>query len=186
VATIGKILSQYPELSLKLLLIGFHDQTQKRNFLAKLSAHEKKALDVRRVLLFQKDLNPFYKASDAFVLNSQGLGENFGRVTTEAMAFGLPVLATNAGGTPEIVINKITGLLHPVGEPGQDDLAQNIHFLINNPEKAKAFGAAGRLRVKENFNDQIFYLKLTQVFQKILVGMIFCFVEDHMLLSLPS
>lgn len=45
-------------------------------------------------------------------MNSQGNGEPFGRVTIEAMAFGLPVLGTDAGGTKEIVLDGKTGLLH--------------------------------------------------------------------------
>nr|XP_028947536.1 uncharacterized protein LOC103436148 isoform X3 [Malus domestica]XP_028947537.1 uncharacterized protein LOC103436148 isoform X3 [Malus domestica] len=60
----------------------------------------------------------------------QGLGETFGRVTIEAMAFGLPVLGTEAGGTKEIVEHNVTGLLHPVGHDGTRGLAENLRFLL--------------------------------------------------------
>ncbi|TQD97693.1 hypothetical protein C1H46_016666 [Malus baccata] len=59
-----------------------------------------------------------------------GLGETFGRVTIEAMAFGLPVLGTEAGGTKEIVEHNVTGLLHPVGHDGTRGLAENLRFLL--------------------------------------------------------
>ncbi|TQD87843.1 hypothetical protein C1H46_026613 [Malus baccata] len=71
-----------------------------------------------------------YSAADVYVMNSQGLGETFGRVTIEAMAFGLPVLGTEAGGTKEIVEHNVTGLLHPVGHDGTRGLAENLRFLL--------------------------------------------------------
>ncbi|RXH70798.1 hypothetical protein DVH24_013544 [Malus domestica] len=61
---------------------------------------------------------------------AQGLGETFGRVTFEVMAFGLPVLGTEARGTKEIVEHNVTGLLHPVGHDGTRGLAENLRFLL--------------------------------------------------------
>ncbi|KAM1380550.1 hypothetical protein ACFX2I_022262 [Malus domestica] len=71
-----------------------------------------------------------YSATDVYVMNSQGLGETFGRVTFEVMAFGLPVLGTEARGTKEIVEHNVTGLLHPVGHDGTRGLAENLRFLL--------------------------------------------------------
>ena len=71
--------------------------------MAGLNSGARKALSHRRAVRVVRNLTPYYAAADAFVMNSQGLGENFGRVTIEAMTFKLPVLGTNAGGTPEIV-----------------------------------------------------------------------------------
>ncbi|KAJ0810320.1 putative glycosyl transferase, family 1 [Helianthus annuus] len=51
-----------------------------------------------------------YSAVDIYVINSQGIGETFGRVTIEAMAFGIPVLGTDAGGTKEIVEHNVTAM----------------------------------------------------------------------------
>ncbi|KAK4361931.1 hypothetical protein RND71_017172 [Anisodus tanguticus] len=82
-----------------------------------------------------------YAAADAYVMNSQGLGETFGRVTIEAMAFGLPVLGTDAGGTKEIVEHNVTGLLHSLGRPGAQVLAHNLQYLLNNPLERQRMGS---------------------------------------------
>ncbi|CAN6442172.1 unnamed protein product [Victoria cruziana] len=89
-------------------------------------------------------LAALYSAADVYVINAQGLGETFGRVTIEAMAFGLPILGTDAGGTREIVEHNITGLLHPLGGKGVQALADNLEFLLYNPSVRKAMGAKGR------------------------------------------
>jgi len=73
------------------------------------------------------------------------------------MTFKLPVLGTNAGGTPEIVEDAVTGLLHPVGTAGQSKLADNILTLMNNRETATAMGEAGYRRVQEEFDSSRFY-----------------------------
>ncbi|ONK80788.1 uncharacterized protein A4U43_C01F21740 [Asparagus officinalis] len=92
-----------------------------------------------------------YAAADVYVINAQGIGETFGRVTVEAMAFGLPVLGTDAGGTREIVDHKVTGLLHPIGHEGTKTLAQHIQYLLNNPSARKKMGKNGRNKVQEKY-----------------------------------
>lgn len=92
-----------------------------------------------------------YAAADIYVMNAQGIGETFGRVTIEAMAFGLPVLGTEAGGTKEIVDHRITGFLHPIGHEGIEILAQNIQYLLQNPSVRKKMGINGRNKVLDKF-----------------------------------
>jgi glycosyltransferase involved in cell wall biosynthesis len=154
--TVGRILEEEPRLPLKLLLVGFADQPQAQRLLDSADMATRRALDPRRLVPVVRDLAPYYAASDAFVMNSQGPGENFGRVTIEAMAFKLPVLGTNAGGTPEIVADCVTGLLHPVGIAGQKQLAENIRRLVSNREEGKAMGKAGYRRVNERFTTRRF------------------------------
>ncbi|WVY99609.1 hypothetical protein V8G54_025679 [Vigna mungo] len=104
-----------------------------------------------------------YSAADVYVINSQGLGETFGRVTIEAMAFGLPVLGTEAGGTQEIVEHNVTGLLHPVGHPGNLVLAQNLRFLLKNQSARKQMGVEGRKKVQRMYLKQHMYKKFVEV-----------------------
>ncbi len=68
----------------------------------------------------------------------------------EAMAAGLPVVATAVGGNPELVIAGETGLLIPHGEP--TELANAIVRLARDPECRLEMGRRGRQRVAEHFS----------------------------------
>jgi glycosyltransferase involved in cell wall biosynthesis len=156
--TVGRLLAQHPKLSVRLLLVGFADEMHRYKTLSDLSPTERKAVLGGRLLWVQQpEIEIFYRAADAFVMNSQGRGEPFGRVTIEAMAFGLPVLGTSAGGTTEIVLDGTTGLLHPEGEPGQEVLAANILRLAKDRDLAVRLGIAGQDRANKYFSSQRFF-----------------------------
>lgn len=104
-----------------------------------------------------------YSAADVYVINSQGLGETFGRVTIEAMAFGLPVLGTDAGGTKDVVEHNITGLLYPLGRPGVQVLSENIQFLLKNPSMRQEMGMRGRKKVEKMYLKRHMYKKFAEV-----------------------
>lgn len=74
----------------------------------------------------------------------QGTVEALGLVVLEAMAVGLPVVATAAGGPPEMVIEGQTGRLVTPGDP--EALAAAVLGYLENPEAARAAGAAGKER----------------------------------------
>jgi glycosyltransferase involved in cell wall biosynthesis len=84
---------------------------------------------------------------DVFVLPS--LGEGMCNTILEAMAAGLPVVATRTGGNPELVHDGVTGQLVPV----QDGAALNraIAAYLDDPSLRPQHGAAGRKRVREEF-----------------------------------
>lgn len=96
----------------------------------------------------RSDVASILAASECLVLTSRF--ETFGRVLVEAMATGLPVVATRCGGPEEIVQDGITGYLIDIG----DDLAlaHCIDTLLANPDAAKQMGAAGRLRAAKDFS----------------------------------
>lgn len=104
-----------------------------------------------------------YSAADVYVINSQGLGETFGRVTIEAMAFGLPVLGTDAGGTKDVVEHNVTGLLYPLGRPGVQVLSENIQFLLKNPSMRQEMGMRGRKKVEKMYLKRHMYKKFAEV-----------------------
>ncbi|KAI3786054.1 hypothetical protein L1987_45181 [Smallanthus sonchifolius] len=104
-----------------------------------------------------------YSAADVYVINSQGLGETFGRVTIEAMAFGIPVLGTDAGGTKEIVEHNVTGLVHPIGHPGTTVLSKHLQYLLKNPLEQQRLGLEGREKVKKMYLKKHMYKILWQV-----------------------
>ncbi len=76
--------------------------------------------------------------------------EGLSNVILESMAAGKPVIATNVGGSREIVEGGVTGYLVPPGD--SQAMAKAITELLQDPDKAKAMGAAGRKRVGEKFS----------------------------------
>lgn len=84
---------------------------------------------------------------DIFVLPS--LNEGISNTILEAMATGLPVLATSVGGNPELVENGVTGFLFSAGQV--EELAALIKEYVKDPGKRKEHGAAGRRRAVDKF-----------------------------------
>ncbi len=86
---------------------------------------------------------------DCFVLPS--LAEGISNTILEAMASGLPVVATDVGGNAELVVDGQTGELVPSGDV-RGHGRQCIAGLAGDPARAAAMGAAGRLRVERHFS----------------------------------
>ena len=95
-----------------------------------------------------EEIHTFYRQLDIFVLPS--LYEGLPNVVLEAMATGLPVVATSVDGTPELIVNGKTGYLVPSQQP--QPLAVKIKALLSDTELARQFGRQGRQRVEENFS----------------------------------
>lgn len=76
------------------------------------------------------------------------------------------VLGTDAGGTKEIVEHNVTGLLHPVGRPGTQVLAQNLQFLLHNPSVRQQMGMEGRKKVEKMYLKRHMYKKFAEVLFK--------------------
>ncbi len=93
------------------------------------------------------DMPDILAALDIVVLPS--LWEGLPNVVLEAMAAAKPVVATAVGGTPEVVVDGITGLLVPPGDVAA--LAEALAALLADPARAKTMGAAGRQHVESHF-----------------------------------
>ena len=76
--------------------------------------------------------------------------EGISNTILEAMATGLPVVATRVGGNPELVVDGRTGRLFPVG--ADDELASILVEYATQPELCRAHGAAARQRVVSDFS----------------------------------
>ncbi len=88
-------------------------------------------------------------------------GEGIPNSVMEYMALRKPVIATDAGGTTELVIDKITGLVCQQRDP--HDLKEKIVYLLNHSRVAQAMGNAGRERIEASFTLNtmtLAYLKL--------------------------
>jgi L-malate glycosyltransferase len=103
----------------------------------------------KRILLpgFREDVLSLVKASDLFVMSS--ITEGLGSAVLDAMAMGLAVVGTRAGGIPEAVVPGKTGLLVDPGEPRP--LAAAIVRLLKDASLRQSYGQAGRARVSEFF-----------------------------------
>jgi glycosyltransferase involved in cell wall biosynthesis len=132
--------------ALRLLLVGddpFGDGRRRAEALAR-------ELDLGARAVFagiRRDVPRVLAASDAFVMSS--LWEGLGLVFLEAMAAGLPVLATRVSAVPEVVVDGETGLLVPPSDAAT--LAAGIERLAADPDLRRRLGAAGRARVRERF-----------------------------------
>ena len=92
--------------------------------------------------------------------------EDFGRVLLEAMATGRPVVATAAGGVPEVVEANVTGLLVEPADAAA--LAEAVSTLLADPRRAQAMGQAGRQRVEKYFTMTRHTQLIEAVYQDIL------------------
>lgn len=108
----------------------------------------------------QAEVYKLYGVMDIVVVPS--LFEGFGLVAAEAMAAGLPVIASNVDGVAEVVKDGETGALFPVGN--WQALAESLIHLLNNPQLAKKFGQNGRDRVQEYFSLDQFSASMLRIY----------------------
>ena len=97
---------------------------------------------------FIEDQRKIYSQIDCLVLPSYR--EAFPFVILEAMASGVPVIATNVGGIPELITDGETGFLIPPKDP--QAIADAVTYVIENPEKVKTVVENARKLVRENFD----------------------------------
>lgn len=139
---ISKVQKKIPEV--KLLVIGEGEEENNLKNLAE-------SLDLTDQIIFaglRFDVEKILSIAELFILPS--LWEGMPNALLEAMAAGKPVVATDVGGIPELVVHGETGLL--VSPEDSDALADAIIDLLQDRLKAKEMGEAGRVRVEENFN----------------------------------
>jgi glycosyltransferase involved in cell wall biosynthesis len=99
---------------------------------------------------FRLDVQKILSSLAVSVLPS--LKEGLSNALLESMAAGLPVVATDVGGNPEVVIDGETGLLVPAKNPSA--LAEAICRVLLTPGLRQSFGQAGRRRVLDHFSNE--------------------------------
>jgi len=93
------------------------------------------------------DLPQILRASDVFLLPSET--ESFGLAALEAMSCGVPVVASDVGGVPEVVVHGETGLLAPAGDVAA--MAAAALRILADPALAMRLGRAARARAETRF-----------------------------------
>lgn len=94
--------------------------------------------------------------------------EGFSNAVMEYMIAGLPVVATNSGGTAEIVLHGRTGLLTPPGDV--DALVQALRRLLDEPETTAAMGRAGAEAIGDRFTIEKMVDATSEVYRELLAS----------------
>jgi glycosyltransferase involved in cell wall biosynthesis len=125
----------------------------------------------------KEDLIAIYSQAALFVCPS--IYEPFGIINLEAMACGIPVIASAVGGIPEVVVHGETGLLVPVEQMAQapfepidadkfaQDLAAAVNDLMRDDKLRTAMGAAARRRVEQMFSWDAIARKTADVYREV-------------------
>lgn len=155
----SQLQSRYPKVH--LVLVGDGQDRQRLED----QARQKKLDDVIHFVGARphSEMPSWLNAADLLVLPSHN--EGLPNAIVEAMACGIPVVATKVGGIPEVVEDKKSGLLI---EKKIDSLITAIDSLLKDPEKRKQMGAYGRSIIEQNFSWQQSARALRELYDEIL------------------
>jgi glycosyltransferase involved in cell wall biosynthesis len=142
IRAVALLSSEFPTLRLEIAGTGPQQENLER---------ERNRLSLAgqvRFLGWQGDIRSTLRTWDIFAMPS--LDEGLPIAILEAMAEGLPVVATSVGGVPELVVDGQTGYLVPPSDVAA--LTQRLRVLILDPKRRQAMGVAGWQRVREHFS----------------------------------
>ena len=125
----------------KLMMIG--EGPEKRKAIRYVS--DNKLKDKVLFLGNSNEIDKILCYSDLFLLPSEK--ESFGLSALEAMAHGVPIISSNAGGIPEVNLNGKTGFISNIGDT--DSMINNAISLLSNPQKHKLFKKQAQLQAKK-------------------------------------
>lgn len=155
----ARLVAQHP--SARFLIIGSaypgkeHEEARLRAMI------EERGLADRFVLTGDMgDLPLIYGLLDVVVVPSP-VPEPFGNTAPEAMAYGIPVVGTDMGGTAEIVTHGHTGFLFPPGDV--EALSACIDLLLGDPDLRRRLGEAGRADFEDRFEFERCYQGMVDV-----------------------
>jgi len=150
-----KVKQKFPET--KLLLVG---EGPLRGKLERLT----KAFDLQNEIIFlgfRRDIPEILATLDIFV--SVSVKEGLGVSLLEASSYGVPIVAGNVGGIPEIVQDGVTGFLVPPRD--SEALAEKIIHVLDHPQEARKMGENAREKIKNHFSVQDMTRSYTRLYQ---------------------
>ena len=107
-----------------------------------------------------------YRDASLFFFPSYYESENFPLVLIEAMAFGLPVVATRWRGIPEMVTDGENGLLCDISSPGQ--FAAALEKIVSDMDLYRAMSEAAHARYSSKYTQSVFIGGMRRVFEKVI------------------
>lgn len=144
-------LKKYPQLKLLILAGG--------NFAPYKALTKKLGIDKKIIIKGNvQDIQNYINAADVGIYTSET--ESFGMGMLETMAYQKPVLATNAGGVPEVVRNGVDGFLQPVGDV--KGFGDKLKLMMENSALTKKLGQNAAAQAKQKFSAEVIveqYLK---------------------------
>lgn len=145
--------------NVQLMIVGGGDVKTLKELAVEIGVSE-------RVAFLGYTENPFnvYLLSDVVLMCSKN--EGMGRVTAEAMVAGRPVIAYNGGGTVELVLHELNGLLY---EGKEEALSKCMRRVIENPEWAKEMGKNGSQLAKDKYTIEIYAENIFTILSDLLV-----------------
>lgn len=158
IRAMASLRGDYPELRLEIAGTG-PERTALEDEAEKLGL-----ADCVTFLGWREDLAAVHARWEAYVQPS--VMEPIGLAVLEAMAAGLPVVATEVGGLPEVVDEGRTGWLVPARDP--EALVARIRALLRDPERRHAMGEAGRTRAREQFSIERVVAQIVEVYEAVL------------------
>ena len=152
------MLLKFNEFPHKLILIG--NGPERANLEAFVTTHR-----LSNVEFFgeKQNIQDYLQIFDLFVLTS--VGEGISNTILEAMATGVPVIATRVGGNPEIVQDNVTGSLIPSGDHAI--LSEMITKYLNDRSLCEKHGQAGRLRCEKLFSLNVMVEKYDRLYSNL-------------------
>jgi len=153
----GKIVSSKPDTT--FVFLGDGELLDELKNMASISSIEENI----KFLGWRQDVAEVMSTFDVFVLPS--LNEGMGRVLVEAMALGKPIVASDIGGIPNLVVNGENGYLVPVGDV--ETLAVKIITLLDDPGKREKMGNAGQ-RYADKYSLEEMMKKIERLYRELL------------------
>jgi glycosyltransferase involved in cell wall biosynthesis len=157
----AQVLKRFPTAQFQIIGSALFDEYEYEREVRQL-ANELGIARAVRFLGFRPDVQELITKLQILV-HASILGEPFGQVIVEGMAAGKPVVATNGGGVPEIVIDGVTGFLVPMGDATA--MAAAIGRLLENPKMMNEMGTAGQRRAESHFSIDQTVRKIEQIYQ---------------------
>jgi L-malate glycosyltransferase len=155
IAAFSRLLREHPDVDLRLVMVGLGPEEERIHALAAPLG------DRVRFTGHRGDIPEVLRGSDLFLQTS--LTEGFSNSILQAMAVGLPVVATRVGGNPELV-HEGCGLLVPPRDP--DAVAAALASLVAAPERRREMGEAARRWTLANCTIRVMAERYAEAFER--------------------
>jgi len=160
----AQVLRQYPNVRFQIIGSALFNEGDYEKFIRDM-VESLKLNSAVEFTGFRNDVPELIAKLDILV-HASVVGEPFGQVVIEGMAAAKPVVATNGGGVPEIVVDGETGFLVPMGDA--ESMSAAICKLLSDPELASKMGRRGRERVQDHFTIQSTARKVERLYDEVL------------------